>query len=180
MLGLCFTKANRRCTRRTVMPKATRKGNLMNDKIPQLSKDIDNIPIEPDCYVVRGIEMLGSLVANGDPDKDPCSNSGASFKNDIFEISAYCWCDGERHPDGCPPNFKCGDFSAEWYKHVNRGFIQSRPISALEWVDIMIKCLGSLGERHKNVLSDLYDEDSCTGCYNSYSKCTCPKAEPEK
>ena len=144
----------------------------MTDKIPHY------IPIEPDNdnYVQRGIEMLGSLVAGGDPEKNPCSNSGASFKNGTFELNAYCWCDGEQHPDGCPPNFKCGDFSAEWYNHVNRGFIQSRRISAQEWGDIIIKCIGSLRNnirKEEATYSDAYGGDFCTGCYNSYSSCTC-------
>lgn len=45
----------------------------------------------------------------------PTNNSGSHYKTDKFEMNAYCWCDGERHKKGCPPNFKWRDVIINWY-----------------------------------------------------------------
>ena len=49
--------------------------------------------------------------------ESPFSNTGNSFKTDVFEVEAYCW----DTPDHWW-NFKYKNFEAAWYKHLSRGF----------------------------------------------------------
>ena len=99
-------------------------------------------------HVKLGIAQISEFLVHTLPmDHNPTDNSGAYFSNDVFSIRAYCWCDGDEHPKGCPPNFECGDFEASWYKHLGRGSSQSRLLSAEEWDSIYRKCIDSLKEK---------------------------------
>lgn len=78
---------------------------------------------------------------------DPTGNEGSEFENKVFEMRSFCWCDGQRHPDGCPPNFKYKNnkpFEVEWYKYLGRGMETNRDLSADE-INVMLNdCLKSL------------------------------------
>jgi hypothetical protein len=91
------------------------------------------------CAIGEAIQAKGLCDGN-----NPAGNSGAEFVNEVFALRSYCWCDGDRHMDGCPPNFECGDFAASWYKHLLRGASQSREISFDEMEAIRRKCIDSL------------------------------------
>jgi len=91
--------------------------------------------------VTSGLRLLSELICElkgNDPDE-------FGFNNEVFIIRSYCWCDGEAsgHDIACPPNFECGDFEVDWYKHIGRG-MEYEEINAEEWRKIMIKCLQSL------------------------------------
>jgi hypothetical protein len=129
---------------------------------PELGQAIfSNTPwgeIEMQEMVEWGIALLGEIVTpltepqpNGEY-LDPCANTGTEFENDVFSIRAYCWCDGERHPEGCPPNFEYREgpsksviFSACWYKYLGRGGSQSRELTPPQWAYIVRRCLESVG-----------------------------------
>ena len=92
--------------------------------------------------VKSGIELLFELIREL-KSRDHFDSFG--FNNKVFTIHHYCWCDGENpeHKVSCSPNFKCGDFQVNWYKHLGRS-MEYKDISAEEWRKIMIKCLQSL------------------------------------
>lgn len=87
-----------------------------------------------------GEQILDRELAHG----DPMDNSGAQYENETFKARAYCWCEGELHPEGCPPNFEWRDFRACWYKHAGRGNSQNRELSMEERHQLEIECLASL------------------------------------
>jgi hypothetical protein len=72
------------------------------------------------------------------------SNNGGWYLNDTFQIRAYCWCDGDAHPDGCPPNFAWRDLRVAWYKHIDRGESMNRDLSAKELVEMLNECISSI------------------------------------
>lgn len=100
-------------------------------------------------FIETSLDALGDLVSEGRYENNPTSNTGAEFSNDVFQLRAYCWCDGEAegHEDGCPPNFVCGDLAITWYKHSHRGASMSRPVPFAEWLTIFAKCVNSLEVR---------------------------------
>lgn len=63
---------------------------------------------------------------------DPFGNSGASYKNETFEVCAYSWGDEEQ-----PFNFKWGALEISWYKYLGRGMSSNMDISP----DLASKCL---------------------------------------
>jgi hypothetical protein len=94
--------------------------------------------------VYRFMRDLGEKLADSFG-RAPTGNTGEHFENEVFSMRAYCWCDGDRHPDGCPPNFKCGDFEVRWYKYLGRGSSMNRNIGAEELAEIERRCMESLG-----------------------------------
>lgn len=112
-------------------------------------------------HVRAGLARLGALAApETDSGADPTDNTGASFENAVFSISAFCWCDGEGagHEEGCPPNFEFagGPFElngkpvsieplvVDWYKYLGRGSTQSRKVTGSEWAKIEAICAVSI------------------------------------
>jgi hypothetical protein len=76
-------------------------------------------------------------------------NSGAvPFENDVFAMRAYCWCDGERHREGCPPNFEHfgSGLEVNWYKRCGRGTSANQTLPFSKWLSILGECLQSLYE----------------------------------
>jgi len=76
---------------------------------------------------------------------------GANFKNDVFMMHSYCWCDEEDCPwcMGAAPNFwyygKSGqEVKIWWYKWIGRGMEYNRTVDAEEWLSIFKECLDSL------------------------------------
>jgi hypothetical protein len=92
----------------------------------------------------KGLSYLGKELESK-TNQNPCDNTGAFFENEVFRMSSYCWCEGEAHKDGCPPNFlhKKSGFSVSWYKYLGRG-TESDEISDKEFRIIMQECLVSL------------------------------------
>jgi hypothetical protein len=76
------------------------------------------------------------------------SNSGEDeYDNGTFFMSSYCWCDGERHLDGCPPNFiyKLNGLQISWYKHAGRGIRSNMEFPGMQnWSKALIKCIESI------------------------------------
>jgi hypothetical protein len=68
------------------------------------------------------------------------------FENSIFAMRSYCWCDGDLHTDGCPPNFEHypSGLAVSWYKHARRGVTINRHITSPQWLDVVQECLKSL------------------------------------
>lgn len=75
-------------------------------------------------------------------------NNGGEFVNDVFEMRAYCWCDGYgEHENGCPPNFfyKPTGVVMSWYKHAGRGITCNKPEpSASRWFEVIDDCIKSI------------------------------------
>lgn len=105
-------------------------------------------------WATDGVYMISQIIAEL-RGKDPnggwstlASNSGdEEFINDIFEMRSYCWCDGERHPDLCPPNFlyKPTGMIMTWYKHAGRGITSNKKYpGARTWFEIIKHCIGSI------------------------------------
>ena len=92
--------------------------------------------------VSSGLLLLSELICE-------LKNSDSfGYNNETFIMRAYCWCDGPAGFDApddhvCPPNFECGDFKVDWYKHIGR-CMEYEEINAEEWRKVMIKCLQSL------------------------------------
>lgn len=111
-----------------------------------LFSNMESFPHEVPPFIEACLDALGDLVSKGRYEDNPTSNTGAAFENDVFQMRAYCWCDGEAegHQDGCPPNFVCGDLTITWYKHSHRGASMSREVAFKEWLAIFTKCVNSL------------------------------------
>ena len=67
------------------------------------------------------------------------------FVNEVFSMRTYCWCDGDRHKDGCPPNFEHrSGLKISWYKHAYRGRTINKSIDEKTWCKIVQECLDSI------------------------------------
>lgn len=122
----------------------------MSGFVPELGQAAFGGPweeIRMQGFVKSGLSALGELCKGGtDTGEDPTSNTGAEFVNDVFELRSYCWCDGEGEhaEEGCPPNFKHGDFEARWYKYLGRSGSQNRKLTAAEWDEMFEACVASV------------------------------------
>ena len=68
-------------------------------------------------------DEIGRVVGNAtqEPTYPPtASYGGEQFVTDVFAMRPYCWCEGDQHPAGCPPNFEWKNVRVCWYKHVGR------------------------------------------------------------
>ena len=133
------------------------------------------------------LRILGNtLVYLGFCKDSPCSNSGATFENDVFSMRAYNWGDCIESTDGdetdgvllspspecncpsCAPNFihYPSEFSASWYKYVGRGF-QCDDINFQKIFDIFKECYDSLERpKKKPPNKDTYEEDFVRGIFD--------------
>ncbi len=79
-------------------------------------------------------------------------NSAERFRNDVFAVRDYCWCDGLIHAEteeglpNCPPNFEhfASGITGEWYKYLGRDTRWSRYVSGAEALAILGDCIRSL------------------------------------
>mgnify|MGYP003345957487 CR=1 FL=1 len=108
-------------------------------------------------WATDGLHLIAQVIAEL-RGKDPnggwttlTSNSGEEdFENDVFFMSSYCWCDGDRHPEGCPPNFiyKPNGLVVSWYKHAGRGIRANMEYpGAKNWFKAISKCIESIGKK---------------------------------
>lgn len=83
--------------------------------------------------------------------ESPINNNGEVYETDRFKMEAYCWCDGDLHKEGCPPNFlyKPNNFRVRWYKYLGRGSSMSRSITEKEAVEMFQDCLESVRRNEK-------------------------------
>jgi len=80
----------------------------------------------------------------------------AEFKNDVFEIRPYVWCDcdwGDEDPN-CPhhlPNFlyKPTGYELRWYKHPLRDSYANQKLSHSEFSQMIEACIASLGKSNE-------------------------------
>lgn len=79
----------------------------------------------------------------------PFENTGARFKNDVFEVQAYDWGNDDQ-----PYNFKYKDFEVKWYKYLGRCTEQNRKISKLELDNMLYECILSLNMK-QNALQNI-------------------------
>lgn len=99
------------------------------------------------------------------------SNCAAAFRNEVFAIRDYCWCEGGLHPEavewdsedspyaqmppsggtssGCPMNFEHfgSGIKGTWYKRLGRDGRYSREAAPGEALDVLLDCLISIGYR---------------------------------
>lgn len=83
----------------------------------------------------------------------PLGRDGGYYKNSTFELKSYDW-DNEKEQY----NFKFGDFTISWYKHVKRGLEVSRDIDAEEFVFMYEECIQSL---YEDEFLKKEDDDEC-------------------
>lgn len=74
----------------------------------------------------------------------PFDNVGGEFIAPAFTVRAYCWCDGDRHPDGCPPNFEWRDVKICWYKYLGRGTSSNVVLTPDLTAEMLMDCLASV------------------------------------
>lgn len=71
------------------------------------------------------------------------------YEGKVFAYRNYCWCDGDLHEEGCPPNFEyySKDIKITWYKHEGRGITANiKEPKAIEWFDIIADCVKEIRE----------------------------------
>ena len=71
---------------------------------------------------------------------NPFSNTGNTFKNDVFEVQAYNWND-EIHQ---AYNFKWQDIEISWYKYLGRDTTINKHITEKEARVMYDACLASI------------------------------------
>lgn len=77
----------------------------------------------------------------------PFSNTGNSFKNDVFEAIAYSWGEAEQ-----PYNFAWRDLRISWYKNAWRGLSANMAITpqlASECLEDCIRSLDRMDDEHE-------------------------------
>ena len=74
----------------------------------------------------------------------PFDNVGDTFVTPVFTARSYCWCDGETHPQGCPPNFEWRDVRICWYKHLGRGTSANVDLTPDMVAEMLTDCLAAV------------------------------------
>lgn len=74
----------------------------------------------------------------------PFGNVGGEFEAPAFKVRAYCWCDGDTHPEGCPPNFEWKNVRICWYKHLSRGTSANIDLTPNLVAEMLTDCLESV------------------------------------
>lgn len=74
---------------------------------------------------------------------------GIEFKNDVFEMHPYCWCDESTCPQcgsATQPQFKHYESGLEiqWYKYAMRDAYSNIELSEELMQDVVLKCIASL------------------------------------
>lgn len=95
--------------------------------------------VEP---LLRGIsDELCRVMFNKNQEEynSPFDNTGASYRNEVFEVHAYSWADDEQ-----PFNFKWGDLKISWYKYLGRGMSANQEISPDYAVRMFDACVASV------------------------------------
>src|SRR2546423_1713602 len=96
-------------------------------------------------YVTAGLGIIGYRIGElrGTESLIVANDGEPPYSNDVFTIRTYCWCDGNEHPEGCPPNFDhpASGLQARWYKHAQRGASINREVDSTEWSKILSECL---------------------------------------
>lgn len=78
----------------------------------------------------------------------PFSNTGNSYKNDVFEVQAYSW-DDEHRQDY---NFKWRDVEISWYKYLGRDTTINGEYSYQYMIMMFDKCMASLRKINEELL----------------------------
>ena len=64
---------------------------------------------------IKKIQELAEAIVEKYKIENPTGNTGSQFKNEVFELNAFCWCEGKIQNNGkeessdefestCPPN----------------------------------------------------------------------------
>lgn len=98
--------------------------------------------------LLEGIESKLNIVMwniNQEEYSSPFGNTGAYFKNDVFEVEAYSWNDDydQRY------NFKYKDIEISWYKYLGRDVLINKEITPKEAVEMFDDCINSIYESMK-------------------------------
>lgn len=87
-----------------------------------------------------GENIVAAAESHGERMDNPFSNTGARFKNDIFEVQAYSWDEDEEQPF----NFAWRDLRVSWYKYVGRGMSVNMKVDVRLVNEMLVECLGSI------------------------------------
>lgn len=103
-------------------------------------------------YVEAALSHIRSEVCrvewnNRQEEFDPFGNTGAQYKNDVFEANAYSWDETKEQPY----NFKWKDFEVSWYKYLGRGMSMNREISPEETAQMIGDCLAAARSKEKEL-----------------------------
>lgn len=103
---------------------------------------MDNL-VTPEDYATTVVSLIGSALNHwGLTNGSPTENTGETYENDVFLISAYDW----ENPDEDIPNFwyKPLNYQMTWYKYIGRGDWANKPITFSEAYQILKDCLASI------------------------------------
>lgn len=112
--------------------------------------------LDHDCFEAEdGLRVLALLLPNSDYPLG--SGPYGDYSNEVFALRAYCWCDGERHTDGCPPNFEHypSGLKINFYKHIGRGMSSNRPFDPEQWKLVLWDCLRSIDPQRQEGTSSV-------------------------
>lgn len=87
-----------------------------------------------------GENVVAAAAARKEQQDNPFQNTGASFKNDVFEVRAYSWDEDEEQPF----NFAWRDLRVSWYKHAGRGMSVNKKVDVHLVNEMLVECLGSI------------------------------------
>lgn len=98
-------------------------------------------------YLVKALETLDEFLSvkiekECGHDCSPFSNTGNSYKCDVFEVEAYSWNEDIEQPY----NFKWKDLEVSWYKYLGRGMSMNRETSPKEVKQLLQECLDVIKE----------------------------------
>jgi hypothetical protein len=82
-------------------------------------------------WATEGLYVIADAIAakRGDANALVQNSGGDEFVCGTFQMRPYCWCEGDVHPEGCPPQFVYGaaGFVLRWYKYAGRGQTANLP-----------------------------------------------------
>lgn len=82
-------------------------------------------------WATEGLFVIADAIAakRGDASTLVQNSGGDEFVCPTFSMRTYCWCEGEEHKDGCPPQFEYrpANFVIRWYKYAGRSQTANMP-----------------------------------------------------
>ena len=131
-------------------------GNMMFNTNTNQNYECPEYVIE----LLRGIDRRLKILMLNKTHKEydsPFENSGASYKNKVFEVQAYSWDDEINqeynfiyYTDKTKSNLQ--DVKISWYKYLGRDTTTNQELDPSVWIDIYNECIKSLCKENDKIL----------------------------
>lgn len=110
--------------------------------------EVSDLGIAALSYLSAEIERVMWNRTQSEYDAPSRAYGEQEFDCPAFVMRRYCFCDGDTHPNGCPPNleWKSRGVSITWYKHAQRGVSSSITLSPDDINEFLEEALAAVRE----------------------------------